>query len=500
MDTHTGGDHAAHWIGGEWIAAAAAQRSPCYDPATGEVVATLPEGGAAEARAAIGAARHAFETTAWAHAPRQRAALLLAFADRLEARAAEVARWLSLTSGKLPQESMGEVGAGISELRYYAGLARNIFGRHTQIDEGKYSLLSREAAGVAAIIVPWNAPVTLLIRSLAPALAAGCTVVIKPAHQTAVVNDLVLQSLAECPGLPPGVVNSVHESGAEAGTVLTTHPQVDLVSFTGSPATAKRIMAAGAGTLKRFSLELGGKAPCLVFADADIPTAVAGITAGALAVAGQMCTSATRVLVQDSVAAPLREGLTVAFQNMAVGPPTDPAARMGPLIDRRNRDRVAEAVEGARVEGEVIVPGGIPGNVPPGGAFLRPALIAVQDLQSRYVQEELFGPVLNLEVVPDEATAVARANATRYGLAASVWTRDLHRASRVSRALRSGTVWVNCHNRLFAEAETGGWRESGFGRLHGLEGLGEFLQTKHVYHEDPPVPRPEPAPTEEQQG
>ncbi len=478
---------AAHWIAGEWIRGDAARRSPCIDPATGEAVAMLTEGGAAEATAAIEAARRAFETTAWAHAPRLRAAVLLAFADRLEARAEEVARWLTLTCGKLLRESRGEVAGGISELRYYAGLARNIFGRHAQVDEGKYSLLSREAAGVAAIITPWNAPVALLLRSLAPAMAAGCASVIKPAFQTSIVTDLVLECLAEVPGLPHGVVNNIHETGAEGGQVLTTHPEVDVVSFTGSPATAKRIMAAASGTLKRLSLELGGKAPCLVFEDADIPAAVAGITAGATVLTGQMCIAATRVLAHERVAAPLREGLKARFERLVVGPGLDPSSEMAPLIDVANRDRVKRLADEAAAEGEVIVPATIPGNVPPGGAFLRPALIAVDDLNSRYVQEELFGPILNLEVVPDEATAVARANATRFGLAASVWTRDLHRASRVARALRSGTVWLNCHNRLFPEAETGGWRESGFGRLHGVEGLNDFLQTKHIYHEDPPA-------------
>ena len=486
MDDDMTSRTAAHWIDGSWLRGEGRATAPCRDPATGEVVAFLPEGGAAEAAAAVEAARRAFEHTAWAHAPRLRAAVLLHFADRLEARAAEVARWLTLTSGKLLRESLGEVGAGVSELRYYAGLARNIFGRHAQIDENKYSLLSREAYGVAAIITPWNAPVTLLVRSLAPAMAAGCTSVIKPAHQTAVVTDLVLECLDGAPGLPRGVVNCFHETGAAGGEVLTTHPEVDVVSFTGSAATGKRIMAAAAGTLKRLSLELGGKAPCLVFADADVGAAVAGIAAGTTVLTGQMCVSATRVLVEESVAGPLVDGLRDSFERLVVGPGLDPASGMGPLIDRANRDRVLALAEGAAAAGEVILPARIPGNAPPGGAFLRPAIVAVRDLASPYVQEELFGPILNIEVVSGEEEAIARANATRFGLAAGVWTRDLHRASRVSRRLRSGTVWVNSHGKLFPEAETGGWRDSGFGRLHGAEGLNDFLQTKHVYHEDPP--------------
>jgi betaine-aldehyde dehydrogenase len=475
---------ACHYLGGEWIRDAHATESPCFDPATGEPVASVTNGGAAEATRAVELAREAFETTHWAHTPRQRAAILLAFAERLEQRASEIAHWLTLTSGKLLRETTAEVGAGVSELRYYAGLARNIFGRHTQIDVGKYSILSREPLGVAAIITPWNAPVTLLIRSLAPAMAAGCTSVVKGAHQTAVVTDMVLDSLYGVPGLPPGVVQHFHETGSAGGEVLTTHPYVDVVSFTGSTATGKRIMAAASGTMKRLSLELGGKAPSLVFEDADIAAAVAGITAGVTRQTGQMCIAVTRAIVLESVARQLRDGLCDSFEAVIVGPGLDPSSQMAPLIDRPSRDRVMEMVETAASDGRVVLPARIPGNTPAGGAFMRPAITEVQNLSSPHVQAEIFGPVLNIEVVPDEATAISRANATRFGLAASLWTRDLHRASRVSRRLRAGTVWVNSHGQLAPELETGGSRDSGLGRLHGVEGLNEFLETKHIYHED----------------
>lgn len=478
---------ALHWIDGEWTPGVSGANTivPCYDPANGKVIAGLHDGGETEAIAAIAAAKRAFEATGWARAPRSRAEVLYAFADRLQARSAEIAAWLTRVNGKLLRESAGEIAASVSELRYYAGLARNIFGRCAEIDEGKYSVLSREPAGIAGIIVPWNAPVTLLIRSLAPAMAAGCTSVIKPAHQTSVVTRLVLECLADVPGLPCGVVNLVNESGVAAGEAIVSSPDVDVISFTGSPATAKRIMVAGATTLKRLSLELGGKAPCLVFDDADLPAAVAGITAGATVMAGQMCTAATRVIVHERVAADLQNGLKQAFESMVVGPGSDPHSQMGPLIDRANRDRVARIAERASEHGKVIVPGGVVGGELADGAFVRPTLVAVDDLSSPYVQEEFFGPILNVEVVPDETAAIERANSTRFGLAASIWTQDFNCASRVARALRSGTVWINCHNRLFAEAETGGFRESGFGRLHGLQGLDDFLQTKHVYHEAP---------------
>lgn len=477
---------ASHWIDGEWVCDRSGNRvAQNFDPATGEAVALFRDGGEAEALAAVAVAKRAFFQSSWAHAPRLRGQVLNAFADRLEARAGEIAAWLTRVNGKLLRESAGEIAASVSELRYYAGLSRNLFGRVAEIDDGQFSALYREPAGIAGIIVPWNAPVTLLIRSLAPAMAAGCTCVIKPAYQTAMVTHLVLECLAEVPGLPKGVVNVFYEEGYAGGEAIVTSPEVDVVSFTGSPATAKRIMVAGASTLKRLSLELGGKAPCLVFEDADVSAAAAGITAAATVMAGQMCTAATRVIAHASIASALREELRQRFEALVVGPGNDPRSQMGPVIDRANRDRIVRLAEAAAGEGEVIVPGGIPDGAPEAGAFVRPALVAIEDVASSYVQEELFGPILNFEVAADEANAVARANATRYGLAASIWTRDLSRATRVSRALRSGTVWINCHNRLFAEAETGGFRESGVGRLHGLEGLNDFLATKHVYHEAP---------------
>ncbi|MCY1164143.1 Phenylacetaldehyde dehydrogenase [compost metagenome] len=465
-----------HVSGGERIGQA-------INPATGDVAALFCDGTAAEAEAAVAAALRAFDNTAWKRSPRLRAEVLLDFAAKLDARKEEIADWLVTLNGKLRREALGEIGAGISELRYYAGLARNLFGRVLEVEPGCYSSLDREAAGVCAIILPWNAPVTLLVRSLAPALAAGCTVVIKPACQTAMVNNMVLECMTGDTRVPAGVINSVIESGADVSRYLCESPDIDVISFTGSSAVGKLIAQNTAPTLKRLSLELGGKAPAVVFADADMDKTVTGLVAGGMVMAGQQCTAITRVLVEDAAYDAVAQKLVAALKAVKVGPGNDPASQMGCLIDVRNRDRINALMDTAQATQRVLLRGNVPGGALARGAFIEPSLVEVQDLSSDFIQKELFGPLLVIERFSNEDEAVARANATRFGLAASVWSSDMKKSRRIAARLRSGTVWSNSHNRLFAEAETGGFRDSGYGRLHGAEGLNDFLQTKHFYFE-----------------
>jgi betaine-aldehyde dehydrogenase len=476
---------ANHYIQGEWIASvgSTAQLADVLDPATSEPAARFAEGTVDEAAVAVQAARRAFDTSSWRHSPRLRADILLAFAARLEEKKELVADWLVTLNGKLRREALGEIMAGISELRYYAGLARTLFGRILEVEPGCYSSLDREPAGVVAIILPWNAPITLLVRSLAPALAAGCSVVIKPAHQTALAQNLALECLVGDPRLPAGIVNSVVESGTDVSRFLCQSPDVDVISFTGSSRVGKLIAQASAGTLKRLSLELGGKAPAVVFGDCDLDKTVAGIVSGAMVMAGQQCTAVARVIVQEQIYDELSQRLARALKALRVGPGNDPASQMGCLIDRHNRDRVAGLVDSAGSDAQLILRGEIPSGPLAKGAFLHPSLIGVDDLQSPLVQQELFGPLLVIERFSTEDDAVTRANATRYSLASSVWTRDGTRARRMASRMNFGTVWSNSHNRLFAEAETGGYRDSGFGKLHGIEGLNDFMQTKHFYFE-----------------
>ena len=470
---------ARHWIDGTWVAqgAEAATRAVYTGADHGRVLI----GDAGTAEAAIAAARHAFDRTAWAHTPRLRAQVLLELADEIAKRRDEIATQIAHENGKVLAHCVHETNAAISEARYYAGLARAIFGRVSEIDEGKQSIFAHEPVGVAAIIVPWNAPSTLLLRALGPALAAGCTCVVKGAHQTSTVNRLFAECLAACPSLPPGVVNIVHGE-LNVSQTLCTHVEVDVVSFTGSSGTGKTIMAGAAPTLKRLSLELGGKAPAIVFADADMDAAAKEVVNGLIPHAGQMCTAIARILVEDAAWKRFVPALIGAARAVTAGDPFGDGIRMGPLFDRASAARyLADTAEAANA-GATLLAGGLePGH--PLENVATPALFEIDDPSHRLVQQELFAPIGMVERFTTEESAVISANATRFGLAASVHTMDHARARRVSRALKAGTVWINCHNRLFAEAETGGYRESGMGRLHGLEGLSDFMETKHIYAE-----------------
>ena len=472
-----------HYIDGCWIGDAANGTYESLNPANGTVVGTVPAGSSALAGQAIAAARKAFETSSWACDPRLRARTLLEFANRLEVRKEEVANLLSRENGKIISQARHEVAAGFGEARYYAGLARNVFGRTFESGSDKMSLLTREAAGVVAVIVPWNAPVTLLVRSVAPALAAGCTVVIKPARQTPLVNASVMQCFDAIEGLPRGVVNSVNESGVEVGKELSTHPEIDVVSFTGSSATGKTIMANASATVKRLSLELGGKSPAIVFEDAELDNAVSEIRRSSITLNGQMCTAISRVLVQSSVCLEFGNRLKSAYAGVVVGNPLTAGVELGPLIDRSNQRRILDLIDRAADEADLMLRGMAPGGKLACGAFVTPSLFRTDDVSSPLIQDELFGPIVSLESFGDEREAINKANATRYGLASSVYTQDLNRAMRMGRRLKFGTVWFNSHNRLMAEAETGGYRESGVGRLHGVEALNDFLETKHIFYD-----------------
>ncbi len=477
-------DPARHFIDGAWVDGDASP-DQSVNPATFEPLGSYHPGSRALADAAAGAARRAFFETPWASSPRLRAQALHEIADRLEAAKTEIADLVVAENGKVRSEALGETMGAISETRYYAGLTRNIRGTMMETAPGNMSFFGREPAGVVGIIVPWNAPVTLLMRSLAPALAAGCTAVIKPAQQTPLVHARIMAAITSAPSLPAGVVNSVNENGIEVGQAITASRDIDVISFTGSSRTGQAIMAAAAPTLKRVGLELGGKAPAVIFDDADLDLAVRELTHGALAMAGQICVAAARFLVHAPVAAAFEEKVIAAFQAVRTGPGADPQSDMGCLIDEPNRKRVEGLIEQAGDEGEMLLQGARHGP----GAFLTPTLFRIDDLQSSLVQEELFGPIVSVERFADEAEAVHMANATPYGLAASVFSRDGARAMRAARAIRAGTVWINSHLRLFAEGETGGYGKSGLGRLHGPEGLHDFLETKHIYMEAGVIPQ-----------
>jgi acyl-CoA reductase-like NAD-dependent aldehyde dehydrogenase len=469
-------------INGEWCPSVSGKVETSINPANGQQIGSFADSAAADARAAIDAAREAFERPNWAQNPRLRQMVMLKWADRLEQRAEELAQLLTLENGKVIGQSRGEIAGSISEIRYYAGLARYIPGHAFEVEPGVFSTLLKEPAGVTGLIIPWNAPAVLLIRALTPALAAGCTVVIKPAPQTALITAEIIRELDAVESLPKGVVNLVAETGHEVAQELVASPDVAVICFTGSNGTGQRIMAAAASTMKKLSLELGGKSCSLVFPDADIKQVAPLLAQAAMIISGQQCTAARRVLVHASRYDEMKAALKAAFEATVVGPGVQSGVHMGPLIDQRAfahvNSRISEALDQCD---EVIVRGQRPGGELSNGFFMSPTLVAHKDTAAFFCQEEIFGPFVVLERFEDEKEAVTRANHTEFGLSASVWTNDGARAMRVARALRNGTVWINDHNKLFAEAETGGYRRSGIGRLHGYDALIDFVEIKHIY-------------------
>ena len=478
-----GGSLGHHYISGSWVSDGPNGMTPVENPSDGSILAQTPSGSAKLAVQAINAARDAFETSSWAYEPRLRAAVLLEFAEILEARADDIANLMAQENGKVLAQARHEVAAGYGEARYYAGIARNVFGRTFESGAGKMSLMTREPSGVASVIVPWNAPVTLLVRAVAPALAAGCCVVVKPAPQTPLTNAAVMACFDAIKSLPKGVVNSVNEYGTEVGTVFSSYEEIDVVSFTGSSRTGKIIMANAADTIKHVSLELGGKAPAIVFDDADIDKAIDEIKRGSLALNGQMCTCISRILAQDGIYDEIKKRMQHAFETAKIGDARQPGVEMGPIIDKHNQDRLLNIIERADQETSMVVRGSAGGNDLSQGYFVTPSMFEIDDVAHDLVQNELFGPIVSLERFSTETEAIEKSNATRFGLAASVYTRDLNTAMRMGRKLKFGTVWLNAHNRLLAEVETGGYRESGVGRLHGVEAMNDFLETKHIYYE-----------------
>jgi len=464
-----------HLVDGRWLTEGAAREST--NPATDEVLGTFIDGGLNVARAAVDAAVRAFTKGRWRTDRELRASVLWDLADAVEANLDRLATAITLENGKLLAQARFELSIAAPKLRYYAGLALTDLGTATATRSGGISMLLKGPIGVAGIIVPWNSPVILAIRSLAPALAAGCTTVVKMPAQTALTGILLAEVLSAVPSLPPGVLNVFTESGDEGARELVSSPGVHVISYTGSSAVGSKIMSAAAAYLKPVSLELGGKTPMVVFADADLDAVVPALTAGATTFAGQFCMTGSRVLVQHQVADEIRERLTKSLSALEPGPGMDPETGLGPLIDHASVERIDGIVQSSH-DAEMILRGG-PTEGP--GSFYRPAVLGVQDVGSPLVQQELFGPVVTFEVFATEEEAVTRANATDYGLAASVWTTDGARSLRVSTALDVGTVWTNDWAQIFDQFEEGGYKRSGLGRLNGPGGLAEFQEVKHIY-------------------
>jgi betaine-aldehyde dehydrogenase len=476
--------HADHLIDGRRHSSRVVSQS--FSPATGEPLGTFADGGAPEARAAIAAARRAFRTTAWSRDRGLRSRALLQMADLLERRRDRFVQGLAQENGKPLAEAGFEIDLTIPKLRYAAALALTDSGRSAEVAPGLYGQTLRQPAGVAGIIVPWNSPVVLVVRSLAPALAAGCTSAVKMPGQTALVNGMFAELVADTELLPAGVVNIFTESGGEGAPLLIASPDVDVISYTGSTAVGRIVMRDAAARLKRVSLELGGKTPSIVFDDADLEAVVPALVKSITVFAGQFCMTGSRILAQRGIAGELRERLRRALDAVVVGPGDDPGSDMGPMIDQAGVERVEAIVEQALAYSTAVVRGGRPDDPAlAGGAYFRPALLEVADPGSDIVQQEVFGPVATFEVFDTEQDAISLANATDYGLAAGIWTRDVDRPLRVGRELDAGTVWTNAWAAVVDQFEEGGFKQSGVGRLNGLRSLEEFIETKTLLHAAP---------------
>jgi betaine-aldehyde dehydrogenase len=480
------------FIGGQWRSPAGGGRRHIRCPADRTVVATVAEADADDTAEAIGAARAAFDSGPWPTTPeRERGALLLRVADLLERDAAEIARSESLDTGKRLVESDYDVADVIAAFRYFGGLAGTDAGR--VVDTGNPDVRSRvvhEPVGVCGLITPWNYPLLQASWKVAPALLAGNTFVLKPSELTPSSSVLLMRALQEA-GLPDGVGNLILGAGPVAGAPLAEDPRVDLVSFTGGLSTGRHLMAVAAGTVKRVALELGGKNPNIVFADADRQTAVDYALTAIFLHSGQVCSAGARLIVQDTIAEEFVDELARRADRIRLGGPFDPRAETGPLISAEHRDKVEAYVATGLAEGARLLCGGCRPAEPElaEGFYYRPTILTDCHSDMTVVQEESFGPVLTVETFTDEDDAIRIANDTRYGLAGGVWTQDAGTAQRVAGRLRHGTVWINDFHPYVPGAEWGGFKQSGIGRELGPGGLAEYRETKHIWQNVRPEPQ-----------
>ncbi|MBO9499067.1 MAG: aldehyde dehydrogenase family protein [Novosphingobium sp.] len=465
-------------IGGDWVEARSGENFASIDPSSGQVHGHAAAGDAADVDAAVLAARTAFEDPNWSGmSPHARSRLLLRIADAIEAHAEELARIESRDNGAPLSIARALVAGVVETFVYYAGWATKIYGETNPAAAGILNYTLREPVGVCGHIVPWNGPLGSASWKIAPALACGNTVVLKPAEQTPLSSIRLGEVLLDT-DLPPGVVNIVTGFGETAGAAIAAHPGIDKVGFTGSTEVGRKILIASAGNLKRVTLELGGKSPNIVFADADLDAAAATSAQGFCFLSGQICVAASRILVHRSVHDAFAAKLAEHVRAITIGDPADAGTMMGPLVSREQFGRVTDYFGIGRGDAELVTGGN---SLDRPGYFVEPTIFAGASNASRIAQEEVFGPVTVLIPFDDEAEAIRIANDTQFGLAAAVWTNDLSRAHRVSRALKAGTVWINTYLHVDLISPFGGYKQSGIGRELGRQSIDAYTEVKSVY-------------------
>lgn len=469
-----------NYVNGRWVESSTRDSFPVYDPSTEEVIAHVAAASPADVDVAVKAARAAFDSGSWpATTAQDRGRLLYKLAEKIRKNAGALAELETRNSGKPIVEAEFDMADVSTCFEYYAGLANKVLGHVNPVPANALSFTLREPVGVAGQIIPWNYPLLMAAWKLAPALAAGCTCVLKPAEQTP-LTALEIAGYFEEVGFPPGVVNMINGLGETTGAALVAHPGVDKIAFTGSAAVGKMIVKSAADTLKRVTLELGGKSPNIFFSDADWEAAVDGALFGVFINQGEVCSAGSRILVQKKIYPKFVEAMTEKAKRIKLGAPLERETKMGPLVSEEQYERVSSYLDVGRREAKVATGGGKPKQFGK-GYYVEPTIFYDVDNSARIAREEIFGPVAAVIPFDGESDAIRIANDTPYGLAAAVWTRDIYKAFRVVKSLRAGIVWINHMQPAYVEAPWGGYKQSGFGRELGPWGLEEYLETKQVF-------------------